>query len=77
MPHKAIWVNGDATQQIRTVTGGYQPSEGELLLRTICVGVNPGDYKSVFSIYFVGELQMRRSLLMFFSGSDTLSYLVP
>ncbi|KAI1611229.1 hypothetical protein EDD36DRAFT_497140 [Exophiala viscosa] len=45
MPHKAIWVNGDATQEIKTVEGGYKPSADELLLKTICVGVNPGDYK--------------------------------
>ncbi|KAK7883690.1 hypothetical protein LTR67_010979 [Exophiala xenobiotica] len=45
MPHKAIWVNGDATQIIKTVEGGYKPSAEELLLKTICVGVNPGDYK--------------------------------
>ncbi|KAK6064901.1 hypothetical protein SCUP234_12810 [Seiridium cupressi] len=45
MPHKAIWVKEDATQEIRTVEGNYRPSKGELLLKTICVGVNPGDYK--------------------------------
>ena len=45
MPHKAIWVNEDATQEIKMVEGNYRPSKGELLLKTICVGVNPGDYK--------------------------------
>lgn len=45
MPHKAIWVNEDATQEIRSVDGSYVASEGELLIKTICVGVNPGDYR--------------------------------
>ncbi|KIV84433.1 hypothetical protein PV11_00213 [Exophiala sideris] len=38
MPHKAIWVNGDATQEIKTVEGGYKPWAEELLLKTTCVG---------------------------------------
>jgi hypothetical protein len=44
MPHKALWVNHDATQEVKYIEGGYKPSEGELLLKCICVGVNPGDY---------------------------------
>jgi hypothetical protein len=45
MPHKAIWVNADARQEIKTVEGNYIPPKGDLLLRTVCVGVNPGDFK--------------------------------
>jgi len=44
MPHKALWVNHDATQEVKYIEGGYKPSEGELLLKCICVGVNPGDW---------------------------------
>lgn len=49
MPHKAIWVNSDTTQEIKTVEGGYKPSAEELVVKTICVGVNPADYKYVLS----------------------------
>ncbi|KAH7091697.1 hypothetical protein FB567DRAFT_617346 [Paraphoma chrysanthemicola] len=45
MPHKGIWVNADTSQEIRTVEGNYSPPKGDLLLKTICVGVNPADYK--------------------------------
>lgn len=45
MPHWALWVNADATQEIKIVEGGYLPPQGDLLLKTICVGVNPGDWK--------------------------------
>ncbi|KAF2809398.1 uncharacterized protein BDZ99DRAFT_520755 [Mytilinidion resinicola] len=45
MPHKAIWVNGNAAQEIKTVPGSYRASKGELLLRMIRVAVNAGDYK--------------------------------
>jgi hypothetical protein len=45
MPHWALWVNADATQEIKIVEGDYLPPQGDLLLKTICVGVNPGDWK--------------------------------
>ncbi|KAL3484345.1 hypothetical protein BJX62DRAFT_244033 [Aspergillus germanicus] len=43
MPHKAIWVHADATQEIKTIAGDYHPPKGDLLLKTICVALNPGD----------------------------------
>ncbi|KAJ5205443.1 hypothetical protein N7472_001891 [Penicillium cf. griseofulvum] len=45
MPHKAIWVNSDATQEVKSIPGDYEPPKGDLLLKTICVAVNPGDFK--------------------------------
>jgi hypothetical protein len=45
MPHKALWVQGDATFEIKDIEGGYKPKEDELLLKSICVGLNPADYK--------------------------------
>ncbi|KAJ5365738.1 hypothetical protein N7517_008624 [Penicillium concentricum] len=45
MPHKAIWVNSDATQEVKSIPGDYKPPKGDLLLKTICVAVNPGDFK--------------------------------
>jgi len=45
MPHKALWVNHDATQEVKYIEGGYQPSEDELLIKSICVGINPADWK--------------------------------
>ena len=45
MPHKALWINSDATQEVKYIEGGYTPGEDELLLKCICVGVNPGDWK--------------------------------
>lgn len=45
MPHQAIWVNADATQVVKSVPGGYKPPKGDLLLKTISVAVNPGDFK--------------------------------
>jgi NADPH:quinone reductase-like Zn-dependent oxidoreductase len=47
MPHKALWIKGDATQEIKYIEGGYTPGEDELLLKCICVGVNPGDWKYI------------------------------
>lgn len=44
MPHKGLWVNGDATQEVKFVPGDYKVEAGDLLLKTICVAVNPGDY---------------------------------
>ncbi|KFY65395.1 hypothetical protein V496_02587 [Pseudogymnoascus sp. VKM F-4515 (FW-2607)] len=44
MPHKGLWVNGDATQEVKYVPGDYKVEAGDLLLKTICVAVNPGDY---------------------------------
>lgn len=44
MPHKGLWVNEDATQEVKYVPGGYKVEAGDLLLKTICVAVNPGDY---------------------------------
>jgi hypothetical protein len=49
MPHRAIWVLADATQEIRTIAGDYHPPKGDLLLKTICVAVNPGNSKWVHS----------------------------
>jgi NADPH:quinone reductase-like Zn-dependent oxidoreductase len=45
MPHKALWVNADATQTVKYIEGGYTPGPDELLIKTICVGLNPADYK--------------------------------
>lgn len=38
-------MNADATQEIKEVPGDYEVEAGDLLLKTICVAVNPGDYK--------------------------------
>jgi NADPH:quinone reductase-like Zn-dependent oxidoreductase len=45
MPHKALWVNAEKTQEVKTVEGNYTPQEEEILLKCICVGVNPADWK--------------------------------
>ena len=45
MPHKAIWVNEDATQVIKDVEGNYKPGQDEVLLKSLSVGLNPGDWK--------------------------------
>jgi hypothetical protein len=52
MPHKAIWVHANATQEIKTIVGDYHPPKGDLLLKTICVAVNPGDFKWVDCPHF-------------------------
>jgi hypothetical protein len=45
MPHKALWINEDTTQEIKEVEGNYKPGPDELLLKSISVGLNPGDWK--------------------------------
>ncbi|OBT54324.1 hypothetical protein VE04_05550 [Pseudogymnoascus sp. 24MN13] len=37
MPHKGLWVNEDATQEVKDVPGYYKVVAGDLLLKTICV----------------------------------------
>ena len=45
MPHKALWINEDTTQEIKDVEGNYKPGPDELLLKSLSVGLNPGDWK--------------------------------
>lgn len=50
MPHTALWVNHDASQEVKVIPGDYHPQRGELLLKCICVGVNPADWKYVLRL---------------------------
>jgi hypothetical protein len=45
MPHKALEVNEDKTQDVKTVQVNYTPQEDEALLRYICISVNLADWK--------------------------------
>lgn len=45
MPHRPFGSTKMPLKKSKTVADCYRPSEGEILLKTICVGVNPGDYK--------------------------------